>query len=39
MNHYLIRDAQDSPQAITAETLDEALTKWDLTLMISPKPR
>lgn len=25
MNHYLIRDAQDSPQAVTAETLDEAL--------------
>jgi hypothetical protein len=30
MNHYLIRDAQDSPQAVTAETLDEALTKLGL---------
>jgi hypothetical protein len=30
MNHYLIRDTQDSPQSVTAETLDEALAKLGL---------
>ena len=30
MNHFLIRDMQDSPQAITAESLDEALAKLEL---------
>jgi len=30
MNHYLIRDAQNSPQAVTAKTLDEALPQLGL---------
>jgi hypothetical protein len=30
MNRFLIRDAQDSPQLATAETLDEALAKLGL---------
>ena len=30
MNHYVIRDANDSPQSATAETLDEALTTLGL---------
>jgi len=30
MNHYLIRDAQNSLQAVTAKTLDEALTQLGL---------
>src|SRR5208283_4747253 len=30
MNHFLIRDMEDSPQAITAESLDEALAQLGL---------
>ena len=30
MNHFLIRDIQDSPQLATAETLDEALGQLGL---------
>ena len=30
MNHFLIRDMQDSPQTTTAESLDQALTKLGL---------
>ena len=30
MNHYVIRDLNDSPQSATAETLDEALATLGL---------
>jgi enamine deaminase RidA (YjgF/YER057c/UK114 family) len=30
MNHYVIRDANDSPQSTTAETLDSALAQIGL---------
>ena len=30
MNHYVIRDYQDSPQLVTADTLDEAITTLGL---------
>ena len=30
MNHYVIRDLNDSPQSATADTLDEAITTLGL---------
>ena len=30
MNHYVIRDLNDSPQSVTADTLDEALATLGL---------